>query len=1155
MTAIEVNHAPPFVGRLQEMHAILRDLDEAKAGLPRLVLVSGDAGAGKTRLLNEAMREAERRGFQVCDGRFVESGAVPYYAIASALVPALSSAGLLSAEVLGPGAATLMRVAGLSAPIEETIEVRSGQAALYVALTRAVLALARSRPLLFVIDDLHWAAPEARQALTQVVIGIAEAMRHGPVPICVLMGHRVETQDAALAEAISRLQRETWSSHVHLAGMSEMELGDLVLAALGRTCSPDLLHLLRNATSGNPLFALEGLTALNRQGGLVVDDAFVARAPDVEAVPFPPALTVALRSRLQEIPRRLFDVLLIAAVLDGEFPMETLEVATGEDRSNLIDMVDEAMAMQILVEDGIGFSFAHPLLGNELRRMVTSAHARRLHRQVAARFMAQGETDDADVIRIAHHLILARQEAVPDEQRRWALRAAELSSRTYAWVASSRFYEAALPAPGAARVGSLEDAELLMNAAAAHYHANDLVKSCQRYDDALTVFKQIGDANGWARSLEGWMSLRIVLHGPAALEECVARRRLFRAKAAKDADAAAATEVEIQYAGALYACNDLRAVRAAEASLRFADSEGSARLTAQARFAVGTISIMSLRPRRALQALREALPIAGTLRDPWEQNKPLLNLPCAVFMTGDLQQTRATAEQARGLFADAKQWGREAYATAILAWLAYAEGDFLRCEELVAGGRERMGRADWHQIAIDLLLPVVMGRLCEGRIADAIDAISLLPPTEKEMARYLTRVVRAAGGTPGAAAHDALPAFTLAGLMAAALDVESTWLAGSVNVAPGTRAILEFAARRRVLMVPGVCASVARLRGIEALKRGALQEGRQLLRRATSASRQSGAQLEQAKSELALAESLILERNAAGARLAAKAADTFAEMGAEELLARAQRLAGDRRRAVAQVPPQPPTLSALQIDILIDASIGTSASETASRLTLTPGAVERYRGQLAAIGIGDSSAALNYLRQLDLLPVEPSTPLVTMAEGLRRGRFQVIMFTDIVDSTPTNVAIGDDLYGEMLARHNAIIQAEVQRVGGRVIKGTGDGVMAAFDSCAAALDCTTAFRERFPLTDPRAPGAAFAIRVGLHGGEPLEAGDDLIGIAVTLASRVANQAAAGDILVSDPVRGLSAGLAYAFESRGRLPLKGFDQRVRLFAVRRTRRPL
>jgi class 3 adenylate cyclase len=522
-------------------------------------------------------------------------------------------------------------------------------------------------------------------------------------------------------------------------------------------------------------------------------------------------------------------------------------------------------------------------------------------------------------------------------------------------------------------------------------------------------------------------------------------------------------------------------------------------------------------------------------------------------MTGDLRQALETTELARSLFADEGQWGREAYAIAILAWLAHAEGDFARCEELVADGRERMRRAAWQQVTADLLLPLVMGRVAEGRIADALDAISLLSASDAALKPYLTAYVHAADRSSNVTLDECEPARTVTGLTMAALSVDVAWLDGSRGVAPGIRAVLDAAARHSVEIVPGLGSSVTRLRGIAALAEGSDGEGRRLLRRAITAARKSGALLEEAKSQLVLAESLAVESPVSAMNIAAKAARAFAEMGAIEFLARARRLSGQGIGRAA--PGRPLPLQDPQLEILIDTGLGRSAQESAARLTLSQGAVERYRSQLEAMGVGDEQSALELLKELDLLPLEPRAPLITAPSGLRHGRFQVIMFTDVVDSTVTNVALGDELYAEMLTRHNAIIQAEVQRVGGRVIKGTGDGVMAAFDSCAAALDCATAFRERFPLTDPRAGSTTIAIRVGLHGGQPLEAGDDLIGVAVSLAFRVANQAGAGVIFASDPVRGLSVGLPYTFESRGRVPLKGFDERVRIFEVKRAARPV
>jgi class 3 adenylate cyclase len=152
-----------------------------------------------------------------------------------------------------------------------------------------------------------------------------------------------------------------------------------------------------------------------------------------------------------------------------------------------------------------------------------------------------------------------------------------------------------------------------------------------------------------------------------------------------------------------------------------------------------------------------------------------------------------------------------------------------------------------------------------------------------------------------------------------------------------------------------------------------------------------------------------------------------------------------------------------------------------------------------------------------------------------------IMLTDIVDSTKRAAELGDQRWRELLDQHNAVIRREIARFRGREIKTLGDGFLATFDGPARAVRCAHAIADGMqPL--------GLAIRAGVHTGEVEFTGDDVGGIAVHIAARVAAAAGAGEILVSSTVRDLVAGSGLSFNERGLHTLKGVPGQVRLFAV-------
>jgi class 3 adenylate cyclase len=152
-----------------------------------------------------------------------------------------------------------------------------------------------------------------------------------------------------------------------------------------------------------------------------------------------------------------------------------------------------------------------------------------------------------------------------------------------------------------------------------------------------------------------------------------------------------------------------------------------------------------------------------------------------------------------------------------------------------------------------------------------------------------------------------------------------------------------------------------------------------------------------------------------------------------------------------------------------------------------------------------------------------------------------VMFTDIVDSTKRAAALGDREWRRLLDRYNGIVRQEIERFRGRAVKNLGDGFLATFDGPARAVRCATALAERLrPL--------GIQVRSGLHAGEIELTADDVAGIAVHLAARVAEKAEAGEVLVSNTVRDLVAGSGLRFRDRGSDLLRGFPEPLRLFVA-------
>ncbi|HVH75611.1 MAG TPA: adenylate/guanylate cyclase domain-containing protein [Stellaceae bacterium] len=152
-----------------------------------------------------------------------------------------------------------------------------------------------------------------------------------------------------------------------------------------------------------------------------------------------------------------------------------------------------------------------------------------------------------------------------------------------------------------------------------------------------------------------------------------------------------------------------------------------------------------------------------------------------------------------------------------------------------------------------------------------------------------------------------------------------------------------------------------------------------------------------------------------------------------------------------------------------------------------------------------------------------------------------VLFTDIVDSTRRAAAMGDRGWRTLLDRHDEAARQEIARFRGRAVKSLGDGFLATFDGPARAVRCAGAISNAVrPL--------GIALRSGLHTGEIEVKHDDVAGIAVHIAARVAEMAGPGEVLVSNTVRDLVAGSGLRFADRGSHALKGLPEALRLYAA-------
>ena len=152
-----------------------------------------------------------------------------------------------------------------------------------------------------------------------------------------------------------------------------------------------------------------------------------------------------------------------------------------------------------------------------------------------------------------------------------------------------------------------------------------------------------------------------------------------------------------------------------------------------------------------------------------------------------------------------------------------------------------------------------------------------------------------------------------------------------------------------------------------------------------------------------------------------------------------------------------------------------------------------------------------------------------------------VLFTDIVDSTAKNVELGDRKWQDLMAKYNSLMNEKILKFRGMLVKTTGDGILATFDGPTRALRCAWEMVHSVEAL-------GIKMRAGVHTGECVLDRGDISGIAVNVASRILDEAGAGQVMISSTVRDLVYGSGIVFQDHDEYKLKGIEEKRRLFSL-------
>lgn len=505
-----------FVGRTAELAAFRGFLEETRRGHGRVVLLSGEAGIGKTTFLAQMAVAAQALGMRVVRGACHDpEGSVPFWPwveVVRALVQTPSVAEVR--QWLGPAAADLATVLpSLRDRVPEvaplaSVEPELSRVRLFDAFRSVLWRAARSAPLFIVLDDLHWADASTLTLLRHLAAEVDGA------PILLAASHRDTeiAEGAALTTAVNELRR---LSHVHAMRLGPLSR-DEISTFLERkywalSLSPRVIDECRSRSGGNPYF----LDALCDHWRRLRDSDPVGAIRNL-----PSGLQGLLRQRLQRLPERDRRVLTVAAAIGGQFRGATLERAlVGEvDEDSILACLETAMRADWVVESDTQpgtWRFVHAILRELLLGDLSAMRRMRLHRRIADALVAEADAgDEVAPGEIAQQFALAAVDGRVDQAIEHLTRAARAAGDQYAFGERVRFLSQALALLDLATEPQPKvRLQLLLALADALYDHDCTDASRATALEAAALARQIDDPVGlaWAAIHAVWPRVRLAL--------------------------------------------------------------------------------------------------------------------------------------------------------------------------------------------------------------------------------------------------------------------------------------------------------------------------------------------------------------------------------------------------------------------------------------------------------------------------------------------------------------------------------------------------------------------------------------------------------------------------------------------------------------------
>jgi predicted ATPase/DNA-binding CsgD family transcriptional regulator len=375
---------PVLIGRTSQLEALTRLIEQARSGSGGTALIAGEAGMGKSRLVAEMKSHAAQQSFSILQGNCFESDrALPYAPIIDLLHNfCMDHTDTEISTTFGSGAAEIVKLLPeLAARLPEltptpTLEPEAEKRRLINALVQFFTSRG---PLLIVIEDLHWSDDTSLEFLLHL------ARRISSLPILLLFTYRVEETHPALNHFLVELDRERFALELTLQRLTMAEVDAMLRAIfdLDHPVSAAFQQNLHILTEGNPFFIEETLKALTASGSIYFEKGHWEHKP-VNEMQIPRSIQDAVYRRSERLSDKARSLLELAAVAGRRFDFGLLQELTKMDEGELLTLIKELVAAQLVIEETADqFAFRHALTREAVYLSLLIRERKNYHGQVA----------------------------------------------------------------------------------------------------------------------------------------------------------------------------------------------------------------------------------------------------------------------------------------------------------------------------------------------------------------------------------------------------------------------------------------------------------------------------------------------------------------------------------------------------------------------------------------------------------------------------------------------------------------------------------------------------------------------------------------------------------------------------------------------------